>query len=194
MDMENKLTQQLPVCVPRVKTYDYLNAKVAAHPQFSWTAIANGPFFDWGLQVGSFLNPSKHTATLFNGGNVTTSVTTLGDIAKAVIGVVEHQDETKNRIIHIQSASVTQNQLIQYAKEYDGKEWTISHKSTDELLKESYTNMENGNEEAAMFGFCIVATSDPNYGCDFSGRLSNDIVGVKEMNEEEVKKLVRGVL
>jgi hypothetical protein len=45
-----------------------------------------------------------------------------------------------------------------------------------------------------MLGFCIVGSWDPEYGCDFSGRVDNELLGVKEMSEEELKGFIRELL
>ncbi|KAK1622712.1 hypothetical protein BDP81DRAFT_399952 [Colletotrichum phormii] len=105
MDSANPLCAQLPVCAPKVATQHRY----------------------WGLQMGLILNLEKHTATLYNGGNVPFSATTLEDVASAVLGVIRHQSQTANRIVYVHSAVLTQNQLIGFAKDIDGKAWeTIS--------------------------------------------------------------------
>ena len=42
----------------------------------------------------------------------------------------------------------------------------------------------------AMLGFCIVAMFDERYGCDFSDKLDNDVVGVSTLNEHEIRSIV----
>lgn len=56
MDSANHLCVQLPVCAPKAATQRYLQEKLESHPGFTWTAIANGLFLDWGLQSGLILN------------------------------------------------------------------------------------------------------------------------------------------
>jgi hypothetical protein len=125
------------------------------------------------------------------------SATTLEDVAKAVLGVIKNQEHTANRLVYIQSAVVTQNQLIQYAKDQDGEEWALVSKDTTTIKKESLEELEKGSGadvDAAMLGFCVTAMFDEEYGCDFSSRLDNDLIGVKAMSEMEVRKVVAGYL
>lgn len=197
MDSKNPLCMQLPVCAPKVATQNYLLEKSESHPGFTYTGIANGLFLDWCLEAGIILNPSKHTATLYNGGDVPFTATTLRDVAKAVLGVISHQDETANRIVYVQSTLVTQNRLIEYAREIDGIQWGTSIKSTEEVKQESFLELtkDSGRDiEVAMLGFCILASWTPEYGCDFSNHLDNQLLGVKGMSQDEVKSLVRSYL
>ncbi|KAH7139468.1 oxidoreductase CipA-like protein [Dendryphion nanum] len=197
MDSRNPLCMELPVCAPKVANQEYLLAKSKSNPGFTYTGIANGLFLDWGLKMGIIVDPAKHTATLYNGGDVPFSATNLADVAKAVLGVIRYQKDTANRIVYVQSALVTQNQLIQLAKEKDGKEWNISTKHTEEIKQESLVELEKGlkaDVDAAMLGFCICASFDTAYGCDFSHHLDNGLLGVAELGDEELEFLVASFL
>lgn len=194
MDTQNIFARELPVGAVKAKTQDYLRKKAISNSGFSWTAIAVGWFLDWTIEQGILVDVKKHSAMLYNGGDVVFSATTLADIARAVVGVVENQKETRDRLVYVHSASVTQNQLIGYVKEKDGKEWTVVEKGTEEVREESLRLYEEGggglDVEDAVLGFCVVALFDGKYGGDFGGRVANDIVGIKEMDEGEVRKLV----
>jgi hypothetical protein len=190
MDSRNPLCVLLPVCVPKVDTQRYLQEKASSNKGFSYTGIANGLFLDWGLKEGFIINPASHTATLYNGGDVPFSTTTLTDVAKAILGVIKNPDETKNRILYIHSTVTTQNKLIQYAKDKDGKEWQIVSKDTKNIMQESLEELARGNVDTAMDGFCVCAMWSEDYGGDFSGHLNNDLVGVKMMHESELISLV----
>jgi nucleoside-diphosphate-sugar epimerase len=193
MDSQNPKAMQLPVCMPKVATQNYLREKVRTHPHFTWTGVANGMFLDWGIEMGIIVDPVKHFATLYNGGDVPFSATTLADVAKAVIGVIENLGRTADRLLHIHSTLVTQKQLIQYTKNKDSKGWTVVRKDTETIKEESYRELEKGDDadmESAMLGFCVTAMFNVEYGSDFSGKLDNDVVGLEEMDEAEVRKVV----
>ncbi|RMZ80971.1 hypothetical protein DV738_g2349, partial [Chaetothyriales sp. CBS 135597] len=194
----NPKSEQLPVFQYKVETRKYLEAKARDHPGFSYTVVANGPFFDWGLQVGFFLNPAQHSAVVYNGGDVKFSTTTLASIGKAVVGVVAHQDETRNRAVYVQDALVSQNQLIQYAKEVDGKEWQITNKTTDETRAQAFEALKSGpapeNFGAVLVTFIYSSVFGEGYGGNFSAHLDNDLLGIKPFSDDEVKKLVASFL
>lgn len=194
MDSRNPLCIELPVCAPKVATQKYLLEKSAANPSFSFTAIANGLFLDWCLKMGIILDPAHHTATLYDGGDLVFSATTLAGIAKGVLGVIEHQAETANRVVYIHSAAVTQNQLIQYAKDKDSQAWQTTVKRLEEVKQESHAALAKGEHEAAMLGFSILGCWSPGYGGDYSGHLDNELLGVEELGESELRALVEGLL
>ncbi|KAJ5225996.1 NAD(P)-binding protein [Penicillium chermesinum] len=193
MNSTNPYRMALPVCEPKVATYKYLLASSEASPHFTFTGIANGLFLDWCLQAGIILDLKHRSATLYNGGDVPFTTTTLADVARGVLGVIEHLHETKNQKVYIQSAGVTPNQLIGYAKEYDGGNWTTMVKSTEILRQESLQELAKGpaaDIELAMLGFCIVASWSPEYSCDFSSHLDNELLGIRGLNKkrhEEVR-------
>lgn len=194
MDSMNPLCVELPVCAPKTATQRYLSEKSKSHPGFSWTAIANGLFLDWCLEEGIILDLARHKATLYNGGGVRFSATLLADIVRAVVGVVVNLDGTRDRVVYVQSACVSQDRLIQFAKEKDGVEWDVRVKDTEEVRRESFKALEKGAADAAMLGFSIVGCLDPAYGCDFSGHLDNDLLGVKELSDAELRGLVESFL
>ncbi|KEF53485.1 uncharacterized protein A1O9_10460 [Exophiala aquamarina CBS 119918] len=194
MDSLNPLCAQLPVCAPKVATQRYLHEKCLAYPEFSWTGIANGLFLDWGMKVGFIVNPYRHAATHYNGGDVPFSATKLADVVKAVLAIIHKQEQTANRLLYIQSTLITQNQLIQYTKDIDGKEWHTQERNTEEIRKESLVALANGDLMAAMDGFCVAASWNADYGCDFSNHLDNEELGLKLLDEPGLRLLVQGIL
>ncbi|KAF9880713.1 hypothetical protein CkaCkLH20_01755 [Colletotrichum karsti] len=197
MDSANPLCAQLPVCAPKVAVQEYLLKKSRENPAFTFTAIANGLFLDWGLQNGLIIDLKDHTAILYNGGDVPFSATTLADVATAVLGVIRNRSQTANRVVYIHSALVTQNQLIEYAKDVDGMDWSTSVKDTEELRRECLAELAKGSDadvDAAMLGFCFCGSLSRDYGCDFSSKLDNTLLGVKGMSDGDLRSMMVGYL
>ncbi|CRG83599.1 hypothetical protein PISL3812_00953 [Talaromyces islandicus] len=193
MDSANHLCAQLPVCAPKVDTQKYLQEKSKSNPGFTYTAIANGLFLDWGLKMNLILNLAEHSAILYNGGDVPFSTTNLADVATAVLGVIHHQPQTANRVVYVHSALVTQNELIQFAKEIDGKDWVTKTQDTEDIRKESLVEVAKGPQgdiDAAMLGFCLCGSLATSYGCDFSSHLDNGLLGVKESSKDDLRALL----
>lgn len=107
MDSANPLCVLLPVCAPKAATQKCLLDKSISNPGFTYAAVANGLFIDWGLEAGIILDLVGHTATLYNGGDVPFTVTNLLDVGSAVLGVIQNKAETANRIVYIHSGAVT---------------------------------------------------------------------------------------
>ncbi|OTB07867.1 hypothetical protein M426DRAFT_317758 [Hypoxylon sp. CI-4A] len=197
IDTANPLCQKLPLGSLKASVQEYLLTKLKSNPSFTYTAIANGFFLDWCLETRLLLDLSQHSAILYNGGDVPFSATNLGDIAKAVLGVIRNQAQTANRIVYVHSARVTQNQLIQYAKDVDGKDWTTSIKDTEEIKQEGLAELAKGPEadvDAATLGFSFCGIMGIGYGGDFSTHLDNELLGIKELSEAELRALVASFL
>ncbi|KAH0843627.1 hypothetical protein AYO21_05414 [Fonsecaea monophora] len=192
-DLDNPKTAALPVFKYKVEVQNYLKAKVKENPNFSYTLLYTGPFFDWGLEHGFFLNPAKHSGVLYNGGDAKFSTTTLKTIGRAVVGVIEHLAETANRAVYVHDTVTTQNKLIAYAKEKDGKEWDTSVKSTKDVYQESLDELTKGGDIGkAMVGFILSGIfGGDETGASYEGRTDNALLGIKELSEQEVKEVVQ---
>ncbi|KIW37599.1 uncharacterized protein PV06_10242 [Exophiala oligosperma] len=176
------------------KTQTYLEEQVAAHSVFTYSVINTSSFLDWQLERGFMVNLKEHTATIYDGGNVFNSVTTLDTIAEAVVAVIRHPEETKNRHVFVHDAAITQNQLIRISKKIDGKEWKTTPMSTDHTEKDAYEAVEQGDHMIATLGFIARSCWGPGFGQDFTEKLDNDMLGLPVMKEEDVENLMRGIM
>lgn len=196
LDSANEKAILLPIIAEKYATQKHLHKKVEeSGGKFSWTAIAVGWFLDWILQETDYvLDVKGRSATLFNGGDVKFSSTLLKDIAQAVVGVIEKREETKNRVVYVHSAVVTQKQLIGYVKEKDGKEWKTKVLGTKELLAELSEAAVKGDFDAIGRLTPVIGTSDPEYGCDYTGYEDNKLLGIEEMSESDLRKLMEELM
>ena len=195
-DTLNPNSAKLPVFGSKIAALEYLKEKIQSSPDLSYTIIMNNAFWDWGIDLGFVINAKEHTATLYNGGDVPFSVTRLSTIGRAVVGVLKNLDATANRAIYVHDAVVTQNQLIDSVKKLDGKEWKTTMADVDELVKQSYAELkkENGNVTQAMYGFIFQAIFGKGYGGDFTGRVDNKLLGIKELDEQEVAEVMKEIV
>jgi hypothetical protein len=196
-DSANQHVQQLPLYGDKIKTQEYLKAKVAQNPSFSYTLLYNNSFLDWQLQVGFMVNLKLHTATLYDGGDVPFSATRLSTIGKAVVAILENPDATRNKHVYIHDIAITQNQLIEIAKVIDGKEWSTNVVSTADIEKKSYEMLESSDPADvgnAALGFIARACWGAEYGGNFSEKASNKLLGIPEMSIDDLEKLVREII
>ncbi|KAJ9614763.1 hypothetical protein H2204_014461 [Knufia peltigerae] len=193
-DVYNAKRNALPVFAGKVKTHEHLKKVAAANPDFSYTIICCGPFLDWSFN-GFVLNVPEHSAVVYNGGNVRYSTANLDSVGRAVVNVVRKFDDTANRPVYIQDAIVTQNEMIQYAKDKDGKEWDLVHKSTDDMYDAAMKELAKGNTDfATMMGFIFSAGFGEGYGLDFSDHLDNELLGIEGLNKDGVRAVVERYL
>ncbi|KAK5072329.1 hypothetical protein LTR70_010440 [Exophiala xenobiotica] len=194
-DLDNPLDRKLPVFRGKVETQEYLEELAKSNPNFTYTHMYNGLFFDWGIQIGLIVNAKEHKATIYDGGDVPISMTTLSTIGNAVVGVINNLDATKNRAVRYHNGVFSQNKLIDMFKKIDGKDWTTEQASTAEIEKGAYEALEKGeNIEVAMLDFIRRAAFSKEHEPAFTGKLDNEILGVKEMTNEEVVEMLKGLL
>ncbi|KAH8911598.1 oxidoreductase CipA-like protein [Coniochaeta sp. PMI_546] len=192
-DPEHERNKPLPFYIRKLRILNHLKRKAAENQEFSYTRVTTHAFFDWGITEGFLLDPRAHKITIYNGGNTLFSVTTLRTIARAVVAITNNLEATKNRAIFIHDAAITQNQLVHYAKEADGIEWTVEHIDTKKLLNDSLEEMKKPNPDLAkaMRGFTFVAVYDEDHGPDLTDRLSNELLGIPVMTDKEIAEVIR---
>ena len=196
-DTTNEKSSHLPVFAAKVSTQKHL-AEQARDGKISYTLIITGAFLDWGVKAGFLINAKggEETTTLYDGGDVKFSATNLADIGKAVVGVLKKPEETKNRAVFVQSAVVTQNQLLAAAKKAkpDLEVKTVS-KSTEEIERESYEVLKTGegDQVKAIIGFIRRALFGKGYGGLFQ-KTDNELLGVPALSEKDVENLVASLV
>ncbi|KAF4551244.1 Hypothetical protein D9617_14g077010 [Elsinoe fawcettii] len=187
---QNAKTAALPVFGAKIQTQKYLEEK---KDKIGYAFINNGAFFDWGLKNNFVINTSGGTTKLFDGGDTKFSATNLPDIGKAVAGVLQNPDKYKGKFVQINSAVVTQNQLLAAAKKA-GLNTPTEPASTAEVYKSSLETLQSGKGDigAAMVGFIFAALYDPSYGNVYDQKDSQDL-GIKVLSDSEVEQLVAQV-
>ncbi|KAL4745802.1 hypothetical protein BDW72DRAFT_186058 [Aspergillus terricola var. indicus] len=187
-DTDNAKCMKLPVFANKIHALDYLRRVAATNPGFSYTALCTGAFLDWGLEHGFLVNPKTHSAIVYDGGDRPFSTTTLATIGKAVVSILAHLEETKNRHVYIQDALVTQDQLIAIAKKIDGKNWAITHTTSSSAEASAFAELEKENPDSSkvLFPLLQVSVLAEGYGGDFSAHLDNELLGIQGMGDDEL--------
>ncbi|PWW77929.1 putative isoflavone reductase like protein P3 [Tuber magnatum] len=190
-NVTNEKSAKLSVFGGKLATVDYLKKKEG---EITWSALINGPFFDWGLKAGFLgIDISNKKASLLDGGDTPFSTTNLSDIGQSVVGILAHPEETKNRYVFVQSALATQNKLLAAAEKATGEKFAIEQRITEDLERE-------GNEKIAKGDFSGIVDLlkrgvwAEGWGGDYSDKLDNAILGVKVLDDAGVEAVVKGVV
>ncbi|KAF4957205.1 hypothetical protein FGADI_3270 [Fusarium gaditjirri] len=183
--------RQLPVFKTKVDIEDKLIA-LANEGKISYTFVYNSAFLDWGLSHGLFFDFSKAEATLWDGGNAEFSTTTLATVGQAVIGVLTHPAETKDRAVYVQDTVLSLKKLLDIAKELNpSKQWTVKEAKIDDAVAASDANIAKGIFDwPTLSAYLIRALFDPSSVAKFP-KLDNELLGIKGITDEEVKQLVK---
>ncbi|BCS30672.1 aromatic alcohol reductase [Aspergillus puulaauensis] len=195
-DTQNEKCIRLPVFANKIHTLNYLKEKAATNPSFTYTAVCPGFFIDWGLEGGFLVNPKAHSATVYDDGERLFSVTTLKTTAKAVVGIINRLEETKNRHVYIQDALVSQIKLIAIAKKLDGRDWDITPIKSSSAEFDAYAELKKENPDAqkSLFPLLNLSILGEGYGGDFSAHLDNKLLGIEGFSDNELEHLVRKYL
>lgn len=118
------------------------------------------------------------------------SAATLADVGKAVVGVLKHPEETRNRAVYVQTTLYSQNQLLEYARKKNPDLKTGRQEiATTDLLQEAYAKLQKG-DFSAFVDFIFVSLYSKDYGGGWSEKNDNALLGIKEISPKELEKLV----
>ncbi|KAM0321641.1 hypothetical protein ACHAQA_009997 [Verticillium albo-atrum] len=184
--------QAVPFFEGKSKAIELLKTK---EDSISWTALITGPFFDWGMPLGfQGLDPDTQTATIIDGGNVRFTTSTTAQIARAIISVLEHKDETRNKAVFVESHTITQNELLPVVAKVTGAKWTIVEQSSDELRAFSEKSFAEGNVMVgggALMKALILGKDVSTDHHEVDGGIWNDRLGLPKASlEEEVREIL----
>ncbi|RKU40261.1 hypothetical protein DL546_001313 [Coniochaeta pulveracea] len=142
-----KLVQLFEKKVKVRETLENLSAK--SNGSFTWTSIVCGHFFDWGLTNG-FLHfyPEQKRADILGDGTARSSNSTLGQVGKAVVRILQKPEDTKNRVLMIQSFCVSQLDVLRSLEKATGSKWDVRYEDTDEFVAKHKAKADAGNKES----------------------------------------------
>ncbi|KEF52880.1 uncharacterized protein A1O9_11298 [Exophiala aquamarina CBS 119918] len=163
--------------------------------KFSWTGLATGPLLDWGLQSGflGFEIASKK-AKIWDNGDIVFSATNQDEIATAVISILQHPVETANKYLYVQTAAVSQIDILKSLEAATGQDWEVERVKTEELVGLGKQLVASGDFTG---NFLLVQASvwgngsglRQNFSVDES--LANSMLGVRQGElDETVKRVV----
>lgn len=190
-DTLNLQASKLPVYGGKVAVQDQLKALAApADATLSYTLFYNQAFLDSGLTNGFIADVPNHKVNLYDDGDTPFSATRLDTIGRGVAAVLRNLDATKNRAVYVHDVVTTQNEVVELVKAKDGQAWSVAPVDLATLVKDCYAELgkEKPDFGTAMVGFVRQAAFGKGWGCDFSGRTDNDLLGIEGMGKEEWKE------
>ncbi|KPI38489.1 uncharacterized protein AB675_4237 [Cyphellophora attinorum] len=178
--------------VDKWKTLDHVGSLVEAG-KITSTAVQTSAFLDWALERGILLNIHGPTV-LMNGGDVPLSTTHRGDIAQAIVGILQNPEATTNKVVAIQSLHTTQNRLLTLAQEVDPeREFKIIPVQTEALEKQAKENWDCGERSApALAGF--LAHASYGQGKAAWSEDDNELLGVQRWSDQKIKDFLKDLM
>ncbi|GIJ81505.1 hypothetical protein Asppvi_000004 [Aspergillus pseudoviridinutans] len=175
---------------PKAATVAKLSSLEGKGPngEFSWTSVITGPFFELGIKTEFLgLNLAEKSAVLYDGGNTAFSVTTLSQIGKAVSDILSKPLESVNRYVFTATAKITQRNLLNILEKETGVEWTVTERTTQELLTEGKEKVSKG-DLTGYFNFLFYCI----FQGDNTGNLWDGTPGLTD--QESPESVVKRVL
>ncbi|KAL5337510.1 hypothetical protein BJX70DRAFT_236779 [Aspergillus crustosus] len=193
-DLDNPLNRAAPVYGPKIAAQELLKS-LAAAGKISYTIVYNGAFLDWGLKIGFPLSPVLKKAALHDGGDRLYSTTTLPVVGQAVVGVLAHLEETKNRVVRVSEATTTLKELLALSQEIVGSEgWSITEPDTTAEVDKALAQMKQGViNQATIMPFIFKAIWGEGNGGLFE-KTDNELLGIRVLDREGIKRVIQGVV
>lgn len=194
-NIDNPKAFTLPVYKPNIEVHQLLKRLSSEHPLFTYSLIRNGPFLDWCLTKGLFVDFKAETTPQYDGGDRPFSTTTMATIARAVVGVLQHVDETKNRVVFVHDIVTTQRKILDIAEKLaPGRKWTPVPVSTADLEDASQANYAKGKVDlGSLMGMLIRVIFGEGYGGEFE-EVDNELLGIPLKTDAELEELVGAAL
>ncbi|KAJ0418835.1 hypothetical protein BJY00DRAFT_174000 [Aspergillus carlsbadensis] len=193
-DLDNALNRAAPVYRPKVEAQELLKT-LAAEGKLSYTIVYTGAFLDWGLRAGFPISPVRKTAALHDGGDRLYTTSTLATIGKAVVGVLNHPEETKNRVVRVGEASTTLKEVLALSQEIVGSDgWTVTEPDTTAAAEKALVQLKQGNvSHETIFPFIFKAIWGAENGGHFE-KTDNELLGIQKLDKAGIKQVIQGVV
>jgi nucleoside-diphosphate-sugar epimerase len=173
------------------KVRKYLQEKADAG-KLTWTVLACGAFLDFLFDRPILLDFSNHKGTLFDEGDNRISSTSMPNVGKAVAAILKNFEVTKNKIVRTSQVIITQNKILKIVEELRPDiKWETSKVQTSALLKEGLDSASAGDFSMPVVMKVLAGTAfaGETYGAAYD-ETDNELLGIKELTEEDLKKLV----
>ncbi|KAK9241995.1 hypothetical protein V1506DRAFT_548917 [Lipomyces tetrasporus] len=184
-DTTNPNTAKLPVFGDKVAVQDYLK-KANEKSALSYSFLITGPFLDWGIKIGFLINLSDPVTSLYDGGERKFSTTTLADVGRGIVGIINNLAETNNKTVYVSSATVSQKQLL----DLSGKSVKTKTVATTDLEKEAFEELSKPipNPEVYAHLFLFRGIFGNGFGSHFdSDKLSNKAFGLNPLSDDDIR-------
>jgi putative NADH-flavin reductase len=167
---------------------------MAGEGKLTWTSIVCGHFFDYGLK-GELLSVDlrRRKMKVFDGGDGRWSASTLGRVGEAVVRILQREEETRNRMLYVQSFCVSQNEVLRSLEGATGEKWEVEQVESGRFITEmkSVLDGDPSEEEKSKASEALVSVAgiiDANW--EGKKGFANGLLGLEEENLDQVVERV----
>ena len=156
-DSSSQRTKDLvPLYKRKTELRERLMKLAEQNPDFTWTSIVPGHFFDWETE---FLHVwvKERKAEILDDGDTKFSASTLSRIGEATAKVFFNLEATTNKMIFVQSFCVTQNEVIKAYERATDSTWNV--KRVDSKAYEAQEKAKAGDGDLEAVASTLEHTS-----------------------------------
>jgi hypothetical protein len=95
--------------------------------------------------------------------------------------------------VFVQTISVSQLELLKIYEEATDSKWQTVTVSTEDMEKTALGKISKG-DFSGMRDLIARALFGEDYGCDFRGKISNVLLGVRELSKADLSALIESVI
>lgn len=193
-NMTNPNSRKLPIFAFKIAVEDYLIEK-SKTTELTYTFVYNGGLTDFCIQNKIIMDFSNYHPTLFNGGYYQFSSTSMPTVGDAVVGVLAHPRETRNRPVYISEMILSQNQLLSVAKRIaPSKPWAPVAVNLNDLVDKAKESFAQGQHDLrTVLPILLKSALDPEFGAKFTEN-DNELLGIRTKTEEYLVELIAPLL
>lgn len=173
---DHVVAELVPLYKQKTQVREYLTALSKEGSDFTWTSLVNGHFFELIDLLG--FDVKKRKAEIFDGGDLKCSASTLAQIGKAVVGILRKPDETKNKMLYMQSFLITQNEVLAELEKISGQKFEVTQVDSKEYIKRKKQESDAGDKEATEQLVGVLGTTRANWTGEKD--FANELLGLKE--------------
>jgi hypothetical protein len=151
-----------------------------------------GPLF-----TGYGFDIANRAATLFDEGETPVSLSTWPQIGRAVAALLslplETLDTYRNKVIYINSFTVTQKEILaslQRVTNTTSTDWTVTKQSATERFAEGQLELSKGNRAGFMKAMSRIFFTDGNGNFEKRRGLANAALGLSKEDLDEAARRV----
>ena len=181
--------RKLPVYFQKIAIQKVLEEGVKhTDGEVTYTCVLNNIFLDWAIDYGFLIDAKNKRVILYDGGETRYSTTPLHAVAKGVVGVLKHPQETANRAVRIHGTVLTQKRVLELGKRALGEDgWTVTESNTEDGLKEGLELFER--EPGNVMGWALKMLESAIFSSKHSpvfAEVDNKLLGVPDVDDEEI--------
>ncbi|KAH6661331.1 hypothetical protein BKA67DRAFT_550884 [Truncatella angustata] len=189
-DSNSEQAQELvPLFLNKVRVRERCQEHAKDNPNFTWTSLVAGHFFDWGLRE-NFLhfNIDTKTADILDDGTYRSSTSTLARIAEAVVKVLRDEDVGRNKMLFMQSFCVSQLDVLASLEKATGEKWKVNWLKSNEFIKENKAKADGGDRDAIEHLVFALGAIDGDW--EKKDGFAMDALGLRNEDLDEVVQKV----